>query len=409
MNLQIVESLYPDINARSVEIVERKGWGHPDTLADGVANAISYSYAQYCLKNFGCILHHNVDKTSLLGGESVAGFGFGSIVKPIRVIINGRMSNSFGQQEIPTFNIASEAAKKYITKVVPSINSSTDIEIYDFLNRAGGAPHKGKNWFRPRSKEDLPEIKNPIANDTVCSIGFYPFSKVEQLVINLENLFYKSIFEPKFEYIGSDIKIMAVRLDNVVTLTMCVPFIGEKTPNIEFYKEQLLEIKQMVQTYANNWLGDKYKVVVNINTRDNDERNDHYMLAKGTAVESGDEGVVGRGNNTSGFIPTLRPYSMEAPAGKNPTYFAGKVYDYYARKIARCISEATLSPAIVYVVTQNGTPLNNPTHVIIELGKSNKETKEIAKKILDREFATMGNCAMLILEEQSKIYGFLDT
>jgi S-adenosylmethionine synthetase len=53
-----------------VEVVERKGAGHPDTLADGVAEAISRAYSRYCLDGFGAILHHNTDKTSLLGGAA---------------------------------------------------------------------------------------------------------------------------------------------------------------------------------------------------------------------------------------------------------------------------------------------------------------------------------------------------
>jgi S-adenosylmethionine synthetase len=39
-----------------VEVVERKGSGHPDTLADGVAEAISRAYSRYCLDAFGAIL-----------------------------------------------------------------------------------------------------------------------------------------------------------------------------------------------------------------------------------------------------------------------------------------------------------------------------------------------------------------
>ncbi len=68
MDLNFIKSIHCSIDEQEIEIVERKGWGHPDTLADGVANAISYQYANYCLKNFGYILHHNVDKISLLGG-----------------------------------------------------------------------------------------------------------------------------------------------------------------------------------------------------------------------------------------------------------------------------------------------------------------------------------------------------
>ena len=44
-----------------MEIVERKGIGHPDTLCDGAAEALSLELCRYYLEHFGRILHHNVD------------------------------------------------------------------------------------------------------------------------------------------------------------------------------------------------------------------------------------------------------------------------------------------------------------------------------------------------------------
>ena len=60
-------SQYNDLENSVFEIVERKGLGHPDSLADGLANAISVSYSKHCLKNFGYVLHHNVDKLYIGG------------------------------------------------------------------------------------------------------------------------------------------------------------------------------------------------------------------------------------------------------------------------------------------------------------------------------------------------------
>ncbi|MEM7826325.1 MAG: methionine adenosyltransferase, partial [Candidatus Aenigmatarchaeota archaeon] len=44
-----------------IEIVERKGIGHPDTLADALAENLSVAYSNYTLQQFGLILHHNFD------------------------------------------------------------------------------------------------------------------------------------------------------------------------------------------------------------------------------------------------------------------------------------------------------------------------------------------------------------
>ena len=67
MKLKIVKD-YKDPEDRNIEIVERKGIGHPDTLADKIAEECSRIYSLYCMEHFGCILHHNVDKVYIGGG-----------------------------------------------------------------------------------------------------------------------------------------------------------------------------------------------------------------------------------------------------------------------------------------------------------------------------------------------------
>ena len=52
-----------------VEVVERKGLGHPDTICDALAEALSQSLCLEYRKRFGTILQHNVDKALLCGGE----------------------------------------------------------------------------------------------------------------------------------------------------------------------------------------------------------------------------------------------------------------------------------------------------------------------------------------------------
>ena len=63
-----------------VEIVERKGIGHPDTICDALAEELSRTLCQFYLDNFGLILHHNVDKALLWGGTSLPKFGGGKII-----------------------------------------------------------------------------------------------------------------------------------------------------------------------------------------------------------------------------------------------------------------------------------------------------------------------------------------
>ena len=58
-----------------VEVVERKGLGHPDTLADALAERMSVAYSRHCRERFGAVLHHNLDKLYLRGGHCQTGLG----------------------------------------------------------------------------------------------------------------------------------------------------------------------------------------------------------------------------------------------------------------------------------------------------------------------------------------------
>ena len=75
-----MESIPDCVSDLEVEIVERKGIGHPDSIIDGACEAVSIALSKYYLDNFGAILHHNVDKGILVGGKSEAKFGGGTII-----------------------------------------------------------------------------------------------------------------------------------------------------------------------------------------------------------------------------------------------------------------------------------------------------------------------------------------
>jgi S-adenosylmethionine synthetase len=63
----LTQLLGPATGGLPVEMVERKGLGHPDTMCDALAEALSQALSQYYLDRFGMIFHHNVDKALLWG------------------------------------------------------------------------------------------------------------------------------------------------------------------------------------------------------------------------------------------------------------------------------------------------------------------------------------------------------
>ncbi len=353
------------INDTPFELVERKGIGHPDTLVDGIAEAISIEYAQYCLKNFGAVLHHNLDKISIIGGLVDIDFGRGTMTKPAKLILNGRMSVKFGDKDINIKEIQTKIAKEYIKKVLPHMDVDNWIEFKYFTNSYSHNPY----WYYPRSTDDLPDFKRPYANDTSTCAGYWPLSVTERLSLVLEGYFYNEEGKPKFGYIGQDIKVMSIRKGEEINTTLCIPFISTKTPTVEFYKRNLKLITDELTELAYKTIDKGYKVNIFTNTVDSDAKGSYYTLLTGSCLEAGEEGVVGRGNRSRGTISSTRPYSMEASNGKNPVYFVGKVHTVIADALAEEIGKTFECEANVYISTKNGEDLYSPSTLIVDTSR----------------------------------------
>ncbi|MEM0333319.1 MAG: methionine adenosyltransferase [Candidatus Aenigmatarchaeota archaeon] len=97
-----------------IEIVERKGIGHPDTICDSIADQISINLANYYLKRYGQILHYNVDKALLSAGEAKTKFGGGKIIKPMKLILGDRATYMVGNDEIPIEEIAKKTIYDWV-------------------------------------------------------------------------------------------------------------------------------------------------------------------------------------------------------------------------------------------------------------------------------------------------------
>ena len=173
MNIKIIKE---DKKEPIYEFVERKGKGHPDTLSDNLAEYLSRQYSKYTLEKFGFILHHNFDKVGLLGGASEVGFGYGKLIKPIRVLLNGRASTKFGDEKIDVKNLLINWSREFLVNNLPIVEPDQELEFHYNLSTQS-SPGKTeeednknksskKNWFEPRGLEDLQEVRFLFSNDT---------------------------------------------------------------------------------------------------------------------------------------------------------------------------------------------------------------------------------------------------
>src|SRR5579862_4356982 len=112
------EQLPDCVSDLEVEIVERKGIGHPDSIIDGACEAVSIALSKYYRDNFDVIFHHNVDKGLLVGGKSKATFGGGEVIDPIHILVAGRATDVVPfdgrDQVIPVEALSKEAIADYI-------------------------------------------------------------------------------------------------------------------------------------------------------------------------------------------------------------------------------------------------------------------------------------------------------
>ena len=58
-NIKIEKAVQRPIEQNEIEVVERKGIGHPDSISDGIAEAVSRVLSQTYKEKAGHVLHHN--------------------------------------------------------------------------------------------------------------------------------------------------------------------------------------------------------------------------------------------------------------------------------------------------------------------------------------------------------------
>lgn len=373
VNILIEELVHTPIEQQKVELVERKGIGHPDSLADGIAESMSRELCKEYIKRFGVVLHHNTDETQIIAGKSSPRFGGGEVVEPIKIILVGRATKRVENESIPTDKIALRAAKRYISTAMRYLDPELDV-IFDVKLGEGSADLQ--DVFRRRKEV-------PLANDTSFGIGFAPPSETERLVYNVERRIYEEL-RKKEKAIGEDVKVMGLREKDEITLTIAIAMVDRFLNNISDYDAVKKEVESFVKEISVEYT--RKKVEVNVNTADDYERDCIYLTVTGTSAENGDDGSVGRGNRCNGLITPGRPMSMEATSGKNPINHVGKLYNILANMIAkRCYEEVEgIEEIYVRILSQIGRPINDPKSLSIQvIPKKGYSVEKMENKLRD--------------------------
>jgi len=375
-NMVVEQGLYLPPYKREVELVERKGLGHPDSIIDGVMEEISRELSKAYLNEFGSILHHNVDKGQLCGGGTEVDFGGGIFTKPIYILLTGRAIAEAEGKKIPVQHIAIDTARKYLKNAVRNLNVDVDVEIESRISEGSA---------------DLVELfsrkggKIPLSNDTSFGTGFAPLDDLEKVVLNVETYLNSPEYKNAHPEIGEDIKIMGLRQNNRMKITVALAFISKYVEGIDKYIEFKERVRDDVVKFIKTLTDMETEVFVN--TADDIENKSVYITLTGTSAEMGDDGSVGRGNRVNGLITPFRGMSLEAAAGKNPVNHVGKIYSVLATHIAKQIAEEyeNVEDVNVTLLSQIGKPIDQPKVACASVISKDYDTvKDKVRYIIDK-------------------------
>lgn len=371
------------LGRQRIELVERKGKGHPDSLCDAVAEDVSLALCREYLKAFGRILHYNADKAMLVAGRSEPKIGGGKMLEPMRLVLGDRASSRCDGKLIDVPGIAEAAVRDRLRHNLRYMDTDKHL------------------LFQNELKEGSPELTDIFdrdvvgANDTSAAVGYAPLTETERLVLETERWMNSADFQRRFPETGEDVKVMGVRRDRVLSLTVAVAFIDRFVSDAKSYFDRKEEMRTALEEYLSGRLQTIDHVSVQLNTLDDPTRGEDgmYLTVLGTSAEGGDCGQVGRGNRVNGVIPLNRFISNEAAAGKNPVSHVGKIYSLLTHHIANEVVQRVDGVAEVYIwlCSQIGRPINEPiiaaSQVILCSGTALSDVESAVKAIFEQELA----------------------
>ncbi len=388
MGVRVNELHQVPLEEQDLEIVERKGVGHPDHICDAIMNEVSVALSKEYLKRYGHVQHHNIDKGLLAAGEVKRRYGGGEVKRPMLMVFGDRATYDVDGDPIPVDELAVDTAKKWLRKNLRFVDPDRHVRYQVELKKGSAAltdifKRKGKYYG---------------ANDTSAAVGYAPLSNTEKIVLQTERYINSPSFKKEYPETGEDVKIMAAREGKELTLTVALAFVDKFIENENQYFKRKAEVEEDVNRFVRNRV--KFDPAnVNMNTLDKRGRgmDGIYLTVLGTSADDGDGGQVGRGNRPTGIIPLNRPTCSEAAAGKNPVSHVGKIYNLLTYEIANRVYEKVsgIKEVYVWLLSQIGRPINEPkvagVELILDKGVNFGPTSKLATEIVRSELNSIND------------------
>jgi S-adenosylmethionine synthetase len=359
------------VEEQEIEMVERKGLGHPDSLCDGIAEAVSLALCKEYKRKCGMILHHNTDKVQLVAGRSNPKYGGGEVISPIYILLGGRATRDFEGEEIAVDTIAMKAAKEYLRNI-----RNLDVDRHVVVDsKLGLGSFDLLTVFRDKDREI------PMANDTSFGVAHAPLSESESIALNAENRVMDE-YRNKEKAIGEDMKVMALREKDRITLTIGDAFVSKYVDDYEHYEKAKQRLKDFISGVAEAYTSREVITLVNMA----DTPDSVYITVTGTSAEMGDDGAAGRGNRCNGLITPNRPISMEGTPGKNPVNHTGKLYNLLADMIAKEVVDSVegIQEVNIKLLSEIGRRIDDPKVATAQIVSKSDVNPGVAEKKVER-------------------------
>jgi S-adenosylmethionine synthetase len=375
------------VEQQQLEIVERKGLGHPDYICDAIMDRISVRLSQEYKRKTGGIRHHNIDKSLLAAGEAETRFGGGLIKEPMLLVIGDRAVFEVGGVQIPVKEIAIQTAKEWLEENLRFVDPERHVRYQVEL--------------KPGHPElmDIFDRKGKVlgANDTSAAVGYAPMTTTEQMVLALERHVNSPEFKKRYPESGEDVKVMGFRKNGKLHLTMSMAFVDQHVDNEKDYFRKKVALGEEITGFVKEKAAFE-KTALDLNALDVKGKGIEgvYSTVLGTSAEAGDSGQVGRGNRTNGVIPLNRPFCSEAAAGKNPVSHVGKIYNALTHKIASEVYRKVqgLEEVYIWLLSQIGKPIDQPAiaaaQVVMTSGNSFNDVRRGIEEVVNCELENIG-------------------
>jgi S-adenosylmethionine synthetase len=344
------------------ELVERNGIGHPDSIANAIAEEMSRLYANHSLQRFGVIAHHWFDKVMIVGGHAHIDFLRTEVLRSPHFILAGKAILRVGTEAIPLQDIFETAVSTILRSALKGPGTGKR-HICEVRVQDSAGPGERSTRYRPTSIDELRkfEAQDIVSDDSHLCVGFAPFSPTESLVLDIERFLTSPSQEISRPWLGRDIKTTASRVGSITHVVVNVPMLAIYVQHFSAYRGMREELEHDIREFCTQKIG-----ACSVSVNPDPGLGRACLTVTGSRLDTGDTGISGRGNRASGLVTPMRSMSIETSVGKNPHDQSGKLLNICARRISEAVHKEFNFSCTAHVLAMKGDRLEAPARLALE-------------------------------------------